>query len=752
MTNLSWKSHLRPAVIPAEGLVLLSDSGDYLLEGSTFARLAPLLDGSSTDDQIHSRLVEDGVAPMSAWLALGHLRALGLLRETNTRERDTVAPDGALWTSLGAEPDTVAQRLQRTRVGVHDVGGTGADHLCRALDAAGIVLTDRSGPADLQVVVADDFLDERLNAFNRRALQEKTPWMLMRLAGTVPWIGPLFRPEETGCWACLAQRLLLNRQTERLIEEMLGPSAKATLPSSRSSLDLAAQFAALEIVRWIAAGRHDDLSGHLLAVDLKGNTTTRHTLVHRSQCPECGNIGCGRVTGNAVDARPVELKPSRKDRLTGGRGESAQATFSRYEHHISSLSGIVRALIESCDYGYLHVAASQTFPMHRYDFRVLRDNLLGRSGGKGFDPAQARVSALCEALERYSGIWQSEEESVVSAPLRELADRAIEPSTLFGFSALQYVQREAWNAENDEPHAWVPKPLDENMVVDWVPCWSLTNLRTKLVPAAYAYYGHPDLRHVFCSSDSNGCAAGGTLTEAIAHGLLELIERDSAAIWWFNKISRPAVDLDAFQLPFIPALRELYQKQGRTFWALDLTTDLGVPVIAAISARSDSPSEDIIYGFGSDFDAATAVTKAVLEMNQSLFSAFKAGASTGYRTDRSAVRRWFQVATRAAEPYLLPDPDAALRSPDDFNWPAHDDWRDDIVECVDRLKRSGLETFVLDQTRPDIQLPVCRVIVPGLCHFWRRLGTRRLYDGPVAMAWRRSPIAETDVNSWFIYF
>jgi ribosomal protein S12 methylthiotransferase accessory factor len=259
---------------------------------------------------------------------------------------------------------------------------------------------------------------------------------------------------------------------------------------------------------------------------------------------------------------------------------------------------------------------------------------------------------------------------------------------------------------------------------------------------------------MFCPCDSNGCAAGVTFTEAVAHGLLELIERDAVAIWWYNCLLRPAVDLDSFELPGLRKLRQLYLSQGRDFWALDLTTDLGVPVVAAVSACLDHPVEDLIYGFGSDFDPSAAVTKALLEMNQSLFSVFKAtpGGSTHYRTDRPAARRWYQSATRANQPYLVPDPGHLPRSREHFNWVPQVDWRDDVLKFVERLQHVGLETFVLDQTRPDIGLPVCRVVVPGLCHFWRRFGARRLHEVPLRMAWRESSKPESELNPWFIYF
>ena len=53
----------------------------------------------------------------------------------------------------------------------------------------------------------------------------------------------------------------------------------------------------------------------------------------------------------------------------------------------------------------------------------------------------------------------------------------------------------------------------------------------------------------------------------------------------------------------------------------------------------------------------------------------------------------------------------------------------------------GLDFLVLDQTRPDIDVPVVRVIVPGMRHFYRRFGPGRLYDVPVKLGWLDRPIA-----------
>ena len=57
-----------------------------------------------------------------------------------------------------------------------------------------------------------------------------------------------------------------------------------------------------------------------------------------------------------------------------------------------------------------------------------------------------------------------------------------------------------------------------------------------------------------------------------------------------------------------------------------------------------------------------------------------------------------------------------------------------------------MEFLVLDQTRPDIGMPVARVIVPGLRHFWERFAPGRLFDVPVEMGLREERVAEADLN------
>ena len=76
----------------------------------------------------------------------------------------------------------------------------------------------------------------------------------------------------------------------------------------------------------------------------------------------------------------------------------------------------------------------------------------------------------------------------------------------------------------------------------------------------------------------------------------------------------------------------------------------------------------------------------------------------------------------------------------------HLDTREQVTACVSLAERAGLDFLVLDQTRPDIEAPVVRVIVPGLRHFYPRFAPGRLYDVPVKLGLRDRPLTENELN------
>jgi ribosomal protein S12 methylthiotransferase accessory factor len=69
-----------------------------------------------------------------------------------------------------------------------------------------------------------------------------------------------------------------------------------------------------------------------------------------------------------------------------------------------------------------------------------------------------------------------------------------------------------------------------------------------------------------------------------------------------------------------------------------------------------------------------------------------------------------------------------------------------VAACLRLTKQKGLDFLVLNQTRPDIDVPVVRVIVPGMRHFYRRFAPGRLYDVPIKLGLRDRPLLEKELN------
>jgi thiazole/oxazole-forming peptide maturase SagD family component len=368
------------------------------------------------------------------------------------------------------------------------------------------------------------------------------------------------------------------------------------------------------------------------------------------------------------------------------------------------------------------------------------------SCGKGKSDAQAKASALGEGMERFSGVFQGDE-ARRRAAYRELGADGVHPERTLLFSDRQYAERDVWNARK----CWfnvVPERFDEGSVIDWSPVWSLTHERTKWMPTRSLYYGYREGGRLFAMADSNGSAAGTSLEDAALQGFLELIERDAVSLWWYNRVNRPAVDLDAFADPYIDRLRDVYAGLSREVWALDLTNDFGIPVVGAFSRRTDKPVEDILIAFGAHFDPQIALMRALTEMNQFLAPVAGIGSdgSGDYAGADPDQRRWWLTATVENQPYLLADSTAPASRPKDWTPLATDDLAADLAVAQRLVEQRGLEMLMLNQTRPDVGLPVVKVIVPGMRHFWARFAEGRLYDVPAALSWLDSPTAEADLN------
>ncbi len=371
--------------------------------------------------------------------------------------------------------------------------------------------------------------------------------------------------------------------------------------------------------------------------------------------------------------------------------------------------------------------------------------------GKGQSGSQARVSALAEAVERMGAYFRGDE-PLRNTRLKDLGDAGIHPNECLLFSEDQYRNRKETNRSLIHTSVRVPEPFPGDLVVPWVPLWSMIDEVEKYLPAACCYYAFPDPSAGYCRMDYNGHAAGNSLEEAILQGFLELIERDSVALWWYNRVQMPSVDLESFDVSYIPRLKAYYRSIHRTFWVLDVTSDFGIPAFVAVSTSTlPAPAnEPILYGTGAHFDARIALLRALTEMSQALPAILAARQSAAIKLEQlqqAARMDYWPSSNVAIETYLKPSSVAASKKIQDFPTVPYDDIPGAMLYIKKLLSEKKLDILCLDQTRQDLGLHVVKVVVPGLRPYWLRLAPGRLYEIPVQLGWLSESKYETEMNS-----
>ena len=716
-------------VLPPDVVCLYSEHRKFFLHGELYCALAAAIAKGGKSLPEIARNLGRSFPPDKIEEALKRLIDRRYIVAASDFSASAAA---AYWASLGLPLDAAEKNLHACRVRIQSIDAQGAAELGDALGELGVRVV--KGAADLTITLVSDYLDARLAEVNRQRLSDRTPWVLAQPSGIFPLVGPVFTPGKSACWVCLADRMRRNREIKGLLDRTearciaVSPLARRPLGQSASSL------ASVEIGKAIATGFRTELSEHIVSLDLLGATVVKHYVAARPQCPACGRKELRDPGRSPV---PVELGPGGKLVMTSGgyRTVSSRSTVARYRKHVSPLTGVVSRLerIEADLPLNTNYHAIHNFSAPAMTVDGLRAGLGGGSFGKGSTAEQGEASALMEAIERYTGVFQGDEIRATRRFTDFASGEAIHPNDVLLFSEAQYQQRQK-STDDGAP----PDLFDRSAEIEWSPVWSLRDKRFKHLPTSllYFFYSGPGA----FQADSNGCAAGNTIEEAIVQGFLEVVERDAYAIWWYNRVQRAEVDLSQFDDSYIRDLHEQLAATGRRLWVLDVTSDLGVPTFVAITHWMQNGQENIEFGSGAHFDTRIAMLRALTELNQFL----SIGLMNGGSGEKSSLDGTTPLRLQD-HPYLIPSGKSPVQ-PGLGSQFDHQDTRAQVMDCVGLAKRAGLDFLVVDQTRPDIEVPVVRVIVPGLRHFYRRFAPGRLFDVPVKLGLRDRPLNESELN------
>lgn len=702
--------------------VLVGDDDTVLLEGQGLAALLTRLDGSRTALDLAYEL-EDVHRPEIVHFAILRLQSNGVICP--------VEPGAAATEDLSP--------LGRVLRGLWEGRG----------ERSVVLVPARYAPGAARVLLTDDYLHPDVTTVVEGVLAEDpgASVLLARPGVRSVWVGPEVGPGRV-CLGCLQERLSLNltgRAYLRARRAVPDEADNHAVVVRRLDRDLPAEAYILLAESLTRVASETGSVRCLHEIKAETGYAVQHHTDSLVGCPACSAPNA-RTPGADFSLQP---RPLTEGSGGGFRTCRPDETWERYRHLVSPLTGIVRR-IEKVEVGAcegVHVyTASHAATYGARSVKAVKDDARDHSGGKGATDLDARVSALCESLERFSSVHRGTEE-VRWARQSELGDEAIGPDALQLFSEAQFRGREAWNQAQAGHFQWVPEPYADERIA-WSPVRSLVSGERRWVPSTLVFLGYRGEDARFGKGDSNGLAGGNCLEEALLQGLFELVERDGIALWWYNRVRLPGVDLSAIDDPVVRHALGLYPALGRRLWALDLTTDLGIPTYAVLSALEHGEREDIVFGFGAHLDPGIALRRAVTELNQML--------PTVLRTPQERERQllpefkdavdWWDSERLEAHPYLLPDPARPPRPLRAHPYADPGDVNAALDAAVTRIAARGHDVLAYDLTRVEVGLSVAKVFAPGLRHFWRRTAPGRLYDAPVTVGWASRGLTEGELN------
>ena len=194
--------------------------------------------------------------------------------------------------------------------------------------------------------------------------------------------------------------------------------------------------------------------------------------------------------------------------------------------------------------------------------------------GQATSYARSRTAAMLESLERLVGARQHTGTTVLASQA-DLAAACREhrvPGDFGDYGPAAY---------RDHMVPFCPYDLHE-----WVASESLRDRRAVLVPRDLAFFGQSLSTSRWAMVCSSGVATGSTREEAIAFGLMELIERDAFVNRWYARVPGRRIDVES-----VPGLRPLLNRAsllGHRIELLWVPSETGLPVMVAVARAASA--------------------------------------------------------------------------------------------------------------------------------------------------------------------
>ena len=314
--------------------------------------------------------------------------------------------------------------------------------------------------------------------------------------------------------------------------------------------------------------------------------------------------------------------------------------------------------------------------------------------GKGATKPQAKASAMMEAFERYSAELNDEyRQNFVYGVFEGSSEEYINPNSLILPNLL-----------------FDPKTSK----MEWVKSTNLKDDGIVLVPANAIYHPYtPDNTVKIFQSNTNGLASGNKIEEAVFHGMMEVVERDAWSIFESKRQQKPEISCENTDNEIIISILAMFKKAGINIKLVDLTADIKITTVAAVS--DDTILKDpalLTLGVGTHLDPQIAVIRALTEVAQSRATQIHGTREdtvravfmrkAGYKRMKRINSHWFGESETSIEL-------------NEFKNASGKSFKEDIENSKKLLSDCGFEDILyVDFTRPEIEIPVVRVLIPGM--------------------------------------
>ncbi|WP_028841827.1 YcaO-like family protein [Thermodesulfobacterium hveragerdense] len=375
------------------------------------------------------------------------------------------------------------------------------------------------------------------------------------------------------------------------------------------------------------------------------------------------------------------FQPSKK--VIADKAAFPEETILRVENRLKSLGLKVYKGVQRIDKGRLGIPVYISL----YDIDGQRTTGNFKQMGKGSTEVLAKASALMELVERFSlfSFYRSVEKLGRLTTFEELGEDAL---------AWEVFLRSVEDEEKSKVREIAYRYL-KNTPMWFVPGLEVTTKKVKYLPFHWFWMLY----------EYNGSAGGNTYPEAATQAICELIERHVNALSVrkgipMAEIKRSSISGEGERL------LSCYGRLGIKVWIRDMTFGMPAPTIAVMAMDpSTYPNRsEIVYAAGTGTSPERALIRALTEVAQLAGDFDTEGKYLESGLPKfSTLEEASQVLATKGEVSLQDLPN--LYSEDHIQ---------ELEVLTDRLKELGYQTYLIDITHPDLEIPAVYAVIPGI--------------------------------------